>query len=106
MFATRGRSVVTVAAMLEVGIAGWWLGYGGLWLASMLAAVTLVDCAFGVVRRRATADLAGLEVGAILVALLVRGDSGALTVAVAAACMSWLIRPGRQDPLSRPPQPS
>jgi hypothetical protein len=29
-----------------------------------------------------------------------------LTVAVAAACMSWLIRPGRQDPLSRPPQPS
>lgn len=104
MFATRGRSVVTLAAMLEVGIAGWWLGYGGLWLASMIAAVTLVDCAFGIVRRRAPADLAGLELGAILVALLVYGDGGALTIAVAAACVSWLIRPGRQDPLGRPPQ--
>jgi hypothetical protein len=104
MFATGRRSVVTVAAMLEVGIAGWWLGYGGLWLASMIAAVTLADCAFGIVRRRAPADLAGLELGAILVALLVYGDGGTLTPAVAAACLSWLIRPGRQDPLSRPPQ--
>jgi hypothetical protein len=40
------------------------------------------------------------------VALLVHRDGGVLTTAVAATCMSWLIRPGRQDPLSRPPQPS
>jgi hypothetical protein len=102
MFATRGRLVVTIAVMLEVGIAGWWLGHGALGLAAMIAAVTVVDCGFGVVRRRAPADLAGLELGAILVALLVYGHGGTLTVAVAAACLSWLIRPGRQDPLSRP----
>jgi hypothetical protein len=101
MLATRGRAVVTTAAALEVGIAGWWLGHGAEWLLAMLAAVTLVDCALGVVRRRVFADLAGLEMGAVLVAVLTRSADGVLTAAVAGACAAWLVRPERQAPLRR-----
>jgi hypothetical protein len=88
--------VVTVTVILEVGIAGWWRGDGALWLAVMLAVVTLVDCALGVVRRRAYADVVGVEMGAVLLAMLVRSDDALLTAAIAAACLAWLVRPQRQ----------
>jgi hypothetical protein len=88
--------VVTVTVILEVGIAGWWRGDGALWLAVMLAVITLVDCAVGVVRRRAYADVVGVEMGAVLLAMLVRSDDALLTAAVAAACLAWLVRPQRQ----------
>jgi hypothetical protein len=88
--------VVTVTVILEVGIAGWWRGDGALWLAVMLAVITLVDCAVGVVRRRAYADVVGVEIGAVLLAMLVRSDDALLTAAVAAACLAWLVRPQRQ----------
>jgi hypothetical protein len=101
MFTTRGRAVVTTAAALEVGIAGWWLGHGVVWLLAMLAAITLTDCALGVVRRRAYADLAGVELGAVLVALLARSADGLLTAAVAGSCAAWLARPERQTPARR-----
>ena len=96
MFGSRVRSVVTVTVILEVGIAGWWRGDGALWLAVMLAAITLVDCAVGVVRRRAYADVVGLEMGAVLLAMLVRSEDVMLTATVAAACLAWLVRPQRQ----------
>jgi len=101
MLTTRGRAVVTTAATLEVGIAGWYLGHGPEWLWAMLAAITLMDCALGIVRRRSYADLAGLELGAVLVALLARSADGLLTAAVAASCAAWLIRPERQEPARR-----
>jgi hypothetical protein len=98
MFRTRRRTVITLAAVLETGILGWWLGHGAMWLFAMLAAVTLADCATGVVRRRAISDLAGVELGAVLVAVLVRSADVLLTLAVAGACAAWLIRPERQSP--------
>ncbi len=64
-------------------MAGWWRGDGALWLAAMLAAVTLVDCAIGIVRRRSYADLVGVELGAVLVAMLIRSDDVVMTAAVA-----------------------
>ena len=88
--------MVTVTVILEVGVAGWWRGDSALWLAAMLAAVTLVDCAIGIVRRRAYADLVGVEMGAVLVAMLIRSDDVVMTAAVAAACAAWLVRPQRQ----------
>jgi hypothetical protein len=96
MFGSRVRSVVTVTVILEVGIVGWWRGDGALWLLVMLAAVTLVDCALGMVRRRSYADLVGLELGAVLLAMLLRSDDRLLTAAVAACCAAWVIRPQRQ----------
>ena len=101
--------MVTVTVILEVGIAGWWRGDGALWLAAMLAAVTLLDCALGMVRRRAYADIVGVELGAVLVAMLLRSDDALLTAAVAAACAAWLIRPQRQYPtdvIRPPPRPA
>lgn len=84
-------------AVLEVGIAGWALGHGLLWLGAMTAAVTLADCGIGVVHRRSLADVAGFELGVVLVALLVRPAGTVLVVAVAAACAAWLIRPQRYE---------
>jgi Na+/H+-translocating membrane pyrophosphatase len=101
MFATRSRTVITTAAALEVGIAGWWLGHGAMWLGAMLAAVTLVDCGLGIVRRRWMADVVGLEMGAVLVAALARSGSALFTAAAAGACTAWLVRPQRQAPLRR-----
>jgi hypothetical protein len=98
MFRTRRRTVITAAAVLETGVLGWWLGHGVMWLFAMLAAVTLADCATGVVRRRAMSDLAGVELGAVLVAVLVRSADVLLTLAVAGSCAAWLIRPERQSP--------
>ncbi len=102
MFGSRARSAVTVAVILEVGIAGWYRGEGALWLAAMLAAVTLFDCALGVVRRRSYADIVGLELGAVLIAMLLRSNDVLLTTAIAAACAAWLIRPERVRPDYRP----
>jgi hypothetical protein len=98
MFRTRRRAVITIAAALETGILGWWLGHGAMWLFGMVAAVTLADCAMGVVRRRSMSDLAGVELGAVLVAVLMHSADVLLTLAVAGACAAWLIRPERQSP--------
>jgi hypothetical protein len=45
--------------VLEVGIAGWALGYGALWLLVMTVAVTVADTIWGVFQRRVPADIAG-----------------------------------------------
>jgi hypothetical protein len=96
MFGSKERAVVTIAVILEVGIAGWWRGDGALWLVVMLAAVTLFDCALGMVRRRSYGDLVGVELGAVLIALVLRSSDALLIGSVAAACMAWLVRPQRQ----------
>jgi hypothetical protein len=105
MFATRIRSVLTTATAVEVGIAGWALGHGWLWLAAMVAAITLADCSMGVVRRRAMADVVGVELGALLVAFLMRSADGTLTTLIAVACAAWLIRPNRQTAADPAPDP-
>ncbi|HUZ84363.1 MAG TPA: hypothetical protein VMU66_06685 [Gaiellales bacterium] len=99
MFTTFGRTVVTCAAMLEVGIAGYALGHGALWLLAVTAAVTLADTAWGVARRGVPGDLAGLQVAAALALMLVTRAGSALSVLTATACVAWLIRPDR---LGRP----
>jgi hypothetical protein len=107
MFASRIRWVITIATAIEVGIAGWALGHGWMWLGVMVAAITLVDCGIGLVRRRALADVVGVELGALLVAFLMRSADGALTAMIAVACLAWLIQPSRQ-PATEPatgPQP-
>jgi hypothetical protein len=101
MFGTRNRSIMTGAAVLEVGIAGFALGHGALWLLVMVAAVTAADTLWGMLRRGVLGDLAGLEFACMLALLVaVRGDR-ALTSAVAAACAAWLVRPERQEPVVR-----
>ena len=87
--------------MLEVGIAGFALGHGALWLLVITAAVTLADTAWGVARRGVPADLAGLQVAAALVLMLVYRTGTALSLLTAAACVAWLIRPDRLTPLRR-----
>jgi hypothetical protein len=101
VFCTYGRTVVTFAAMLEVGIAGYVLGHGALWLLAITAAVTLADTAWGVARRGVPADLAGLQVAAALALMLVYGISTTLSLLTAAACVAWLIRPDRLAPIRR-----
>jgi hypothetical protein len=95
------RSIVTATAIAEVGIAGWVLGHGALWLAVMIAAVTAVETAWGIARRGVAADVAGLQVAAVLGILLAAEADGTLTALCAAACAAWLIRPERQEPLRR-----
>jgi hypothetical protein len=101
MFASRRRSVVTVAAVLEGGIAGWALGAGWLGLLAMVAAVTLADTAWGIARRRVIADLAGLEVALALAVMLAAGAPGTMTALTAAACAAWVVRDGRVSPARR-----
>jgi hypothetical protein len=96
MFETRGRAVVTSAVVLEVGIAGWYIGHGLVWLLAMTAVVTLADTAWGVIRRRILCDVAGVEVAATLAILLVLGADPALSLLVGLACLAWLVRPERQ----------
>ena len=55
VFGSRSRAAVTTAVVLEVGIAGWALGYGPLWLLVMTAAVTIADTVWGVFLRRVPA---------------------------------------------------
>ena len=96
MFGSRAHAIVTLAMLLEVGIAGWMLGYGTLWLLGGCLAVTVADTLWGVTRRRMPADLVGLEVAATLAIALHAGADPALTCLLAAACIAWLIRPERQ----------
>jgi hypothetical protein len=95
MLTTKTRSVLTATVVLEVGIAGWALGHGALWLLVMTAAVTLVETAWGIARRGVISDLAGLEVGVALVLLLAFTADLTLTVLVAACCVAWLARDRR-----------
>ena len=101
MFGSRVRSIFTTTVILEVGIVGWWWGDGALWLAAMLAAVTLFDCAMGIVHRRSWGDIVGLELGALLIGLLVYPHDPLLTFAIAAACAAWLVRPQRYVAVTR-----
>ncbi len=81
--------------MLEVGIAGFALGHGALWLLAIAAVVTLADTAWGVTRRGVPADLAGLQVAVALVLMLVYRMGTAISLLTACACVAWLIRPNR-----------
>jgi hypothetical protein len=102
MFTSRRRSVVTAGVILEGGIAGWYLGAGWLGLLGMVAAITIADTAWGVARRGALADIAGLEVAVALAVMLAAGAPGAAVGLTAAACAAWLIRDGRTGPSPRP----
>jgi hypothetical protein len=102
MFASLRRSVVTIGAILEGGIAGWYLGVGWLGLLAMIAAVTIADTAWGVARRGALADIAGLEVALALAIMLAAGAPQTPVALTAAACAAWLIRDGRMAPSPRP----
>jgi hypothetical protein len=92
---SRTRTIAAATAVLEAGIAGWWAGDGLLWLLAATAAVTALECAWGIARRRAYGDIVGLEVAAALALLLLAGPPAALATMTAAACVAWLIRPGR-----------
>ena len=87
--------MVTVAVVLEGGIAGWALGAGWLGLLAMVAAVTIADTAWGIARRGVLADIAGLEVALALALMLAVGAPGVPIALTAAACAAWLIRDGR-----------
>ncbi|MDX6520433.1 MAG: hypothetical protein QOG02_1726 [Gaiellales bacterium] len=93
MLTTRTRSIVTATVVLEVGIAGWALGYGWLWLLVMTAALTLAETGWGILRRHALGDLAGLQVALALALLLVVAADLTFTLMVAACCVAWLARP-------------
>jgi hypothetical protein len=101
MLGTKTRSIVTATVVVEVGIAGWVLGHGALWLLVMIAAVTAADTIWGIARRRVASDLVGVEVAAVLGILLAVGADPALAGLTGAACAAWLIRPERQAPLER-----
>ena len=92
---------MSVAVVLEGGIAGWALGAGWLGLLVMVAAVTLADTAWGIARRGAIADIAGLEVAAALAVMLAVGAPATMTALTAAACAAWLVRDGRMGPAPR-----
>jgi hypothetical protein len=98
MFRSRSRAAVTTAVVLEVGIAGWALGYGPLWLLVMTVAVTIADTVWGVFLRRVPADIAGLEVALALAVMVVFGADTFPETITAAACFAWLIRDGRARP--------
>ena len=98
MFRTRTRTIVTFAVVLEGAIGGWALGAGWFGLLAMVAAVTVADTAWGVARRGAIADLAGLEVAFALAVMIAVGAPGAVTALTAGACAAWLIRDGRSAP--------
>ena len=100
MLSSRTRAVVTTTVVLEVGIAGWALGHGTLWLLVMTAVVTVLETGWGIVRRRALGDLAGMEVALTLVLLLAFAADQAMTVLVAACCVAWLARDRRPAAVS------
>ena len=95
MLSSKTRSVVTATVVLEVGIAGWALGHGALWLLVMTAVVTVLETGWGILRRGALGDLAGLEVAVALLLLLAFASDLTLTVLVAACCVAWLARDRR-----------
>jgi|SRR5438128_6911469 len=95
MLSSRTRAVVTTTVVLEVGIAGWALGHGALWLLVMTAAVTVLETGWAMVRRGSLGDLAGMEVALALVLLLAFASDLTMTVLVAACCVAWLARDRR-----------
>ena len=95
VFGSRSRATVTTAVVLEIGIAGWAMGYGALWLLVMTVAVTVADTIWGVFQRRVPADIAGLEVGLALAVMVAFGAGTFPEAVTAAACFAWLIRDGR-----------
>ena len=95
MLSSRTRAVVTTTVVLEVGIAGWALGHGALWLLVMTAVVTVFETGWGIVRRGALSDLAGMEVALTLVLLLAFAADLTITLLVAACCVAWLARDRR-----------
>jgi hypothetical protein len=95
MLSSKTRSVVTATVVLEVGIAGWALGHGALWLLVMTAVVTVLETGWGILRRGALGDLAGLEVAVALLLLLAFASDPTLTALVAACCVAWLARDRR-----------
>jgi hypothetical protein len=95
MFSTRTRTIVTLAALAEVGLAGWAVGADAVWLLIATAALTAADTLWGIVRRGEPADLAGLEIAATLGLLLLAGTEPTLSLLLGAACLAWLIRPDR-----------
>ena len=99
VFGSRSRAAVTTAVVLEVGIAGWALGYGALWLLAMTVVVTVADTIWGVFQRRVPADIAGLEVGLALAVMVAFGADAFPEAITAAACFAWLIRDGRARPV-------
>jgi hypothetical protein len=102
MFGSRSRSVVTVTVIIEATIAGWALGRPAEALLLMVLAVTAADTLWGLLRRHALSDLAGLELAVVLALLLaVRADL-TMTALVACCCAAWLVRPERREPLRRP----
>jgi hypothetical protein len=101
MFGSRKRTIVTVAVVLEAGIAGWALGAGWLGLLAMVIAVTVADTSWGIARRGVLADLAGLEVALALGLMVALGAPGAPIALTAAACAAWLIRDGRAAAAAR-----
>jgi hypothetical protein len=95
MLSSKTRSVVTATVVLEVGIAGWALGHGALWLLVMTAVVTVLETGWGILRRGVLGDLAGLEVAVALLLLLAFASDLTLSVLVAACCVAWLVRDRR-----------
>ena len=102
MLTTRTRSIVTTTVVLEVGIAGWAVGYGWLWLLVMTAALTLVETGWGVLRRHALGDRAGLQVALALMMLLAVAADLTFTLMVAACCVAWLAQPRPLAPAASP----
>ncbi|HYW28857.1 MAG TPA: hypothetical protein VE824_03525 [Gaiellales bacterium] len=102
MFGSRARSIVTVTVIIEATIAGWVLGRPAEALLLMVLAVTAADTLWGLLRRHALSDLAGVELACVLGLLLaVRADM-TMTCLVASCCAAWLVLPERQQPLRRP----
>ena len=104
MLTTRTRSIVTTTVVLEVGIAGWALGYGWLWLLVMTAVLTLVETGWGILRRHALGDLGGLQVALALVMLLAFAADLTFTLMVAACCVVWLAQPRQPQAAATPLQ--
>ena len=102
MFGSRTRSVVTATVIIEATIAGWVLGRPVVALLLMVLAATVADTLWGLLRRHALADLAGVELAAALGLLLAVRTDPTLAALVACCCAAWLVRPERQQPLRRP----
>src|SRR5262249_21108925 len=96
MFSSDARTVVTLAVVVELGIAGWVLGHGFAWLLAATVAVTLADSSWGLLRRRYLADITGLELALALALLVGVRANPTLAVLIGVACLAWLIRPERQ----------
>jgi len=102
MFKGRNRTLVTITAVIEGGLAGWAVGAGWFGLLAMIAVVTAADSLWGLARRRAVCDIAGVELAACLAVLLVMRADLTLGALTACACASWLVRPERYLPVTRP----